>query len=330
MQQYVYSFGKTTDGDGKMKNTLGGKGAGLAEMALAGMPVPPGFTVITDVCNLYFENGKKVPAEVDKQMVAKLKVLENEIGQKLGDRKNPLLLSVRSGARVSMPGMMNTILNLGLNDETTAGLAAKTGNGRFAYDCYRRFIQMFGEVAFHIDMEKFDHIFDEQKKKARTKLDTDLSEADLKQVVENYKKLFKKEIGREFPQDPMEQLTRSRDAVFESFFTPKAIYYRKMNKLPDDMGTAVNIQAMVFGNMGDTSGTGVGFTRNPATGEHTFYGEFLMNAQGEDVVAGIRTPQPIAQLHEIMPHAYDELVEITTRLEKYYRDMQDFEFTVQE
>ncbi len=330
MQQYVYSFGKTTDGDGKMKNTLGGKGAGLAEMALAGMPVPPGFTVITDVCNLYFENGKKVPAEVDKQTVAKLKVLESEIGQKLGDKKNPLLLSVRSGARVSMPGMMNTILNLGLNDETTAGLAAKTGNGRFAYDCYRRFIQMFGEVAFHIDMEKFDHIFDEQKKKARTKLDTDLSEADLKQVVENYKKLFKKEIGREFPQDPMEQLTRSRDAVFESFFTPKAIYYRKMNKLPDDMGTAVNIQAMVFGNMGDTSGTGVGFTRNPATGEHTFYGEFLMNAQGEDVVAGIRTPQPIAQLHEIMPHAYDELVEITTRLEKYYRDMQDFEFTVQE
>lgn len=330
MKQYVYSFGKTTDGDGKMKNTLGGKGAGLAEMALAGMPVPPGFTVVTEVCNLYFENGKKVPADVDKQMVAKLKVLENEIGQKLGDKKNPLLLSVRSGARVSMPGMMNTILNLGLNDETTEGLAEKTGNGRFAYDCYRRFIQMFGEVAFHIDMEKFDHIFDEQKKRARAKLDTDLGEADLKQVVENYKKLFKKEIGREFPQDPMEQLTRSRDAVFESFFTPKAIYYRKMNKLPDDMGTAVNIQAMVFGNMGDTSGTGVGFTRNPATGEHKFYGEFLMNAQGEDVVAGIRTPQPIAQLHEIMPQAYDELVDITTRLEKYYRDMQDFEFTVQE
>ena len=330
MKQYVYSFGKTTDGDGKMKDTLGGKGAGLAEMALAGMPVPPGFTVVTEVCNLYFDNNKKVPAEVDKQMVAKLKVLENEIGQKLGDKKNPLLLSVRSGARVSMPGMMNTILNLGLNDETTAGLAEKTGNGRFAYDCYRRFIQMFGEVAFHISMEKFDHIFDEQKKKAKTKFDTDLTEADLKQVVENYKKLFKKEIGREFPQDPMEQLTRSRDAVFGSFFTPKAIYYRKMNKLPDDMGTAVNIQAMVFGNMGDTSGTGVGFTRNPATGEHKFYGEFLMNAQGEDVVAGIRTPQPIAQLHEIMPHAYDELVEITTRLEKYYRDMQDFEFTVQE
>ncbi|MDZ7638504.1 MAG: PEP/pyruvate-binding domain-containing protein [Bryobacterales bacterium] len=232
--------------------------------------------------------------------------------------------------KFSMPGMMNTILNLGLNDETTAGLAAKTGNGRFAYDCYRRFIQMFGEVAFHIDMEKFDHIFDEQKKKAKTKLDTDLTEADLKQVVENYKKLFKKEIGREFPQDPMEQLTRSRDAVFESFFTPKAIYYRKMNKLPDDMGTAVNIQAMVFGNMGDTSGTGVGFTRNPATGENKFYGEFLINAQGEDVVAGIRTPQPIAQLREILPQAYDELVEITTRLEKYYRDMQDFEFTVQE
>jgi pyruvate,orthophosphate dikinase len=330
MKQYVYSFGKTTDGDGKMKNTLGGKGAGLAEMALAGMPVPPGFTVVTEVCNLYFQNDKKVPAEVDKQMVQKLKVLENEIGQKLGDPKNPLLLSVRSGARVSMPGMMNTILNLGLNDVTTEGLAAKTGNGRFAYDCYRRFIQMFGEVAFHIDMEKFDHIFDVQKKKAKAKLDTDLTEADLKMVVENYKKLFKKEIGRDFPQDPMEQLTRSRDAVFESFFTPKAIYYRKMNKLPDDMGTAVNIQAMVFGNMGDTSGTGVGFTRNPATGEHSFYGEFLINAQGEDVVAGIRTPQPIAQLREVMPQAYDELVEITTRLEKHYKDMQDFEFTVQE
>jgi pyruvate,orthophosphate dikinase len=330
MKQYVYSFGKTTDGNGKMKDVLGGKGAGLAEMALAGMPVPPGFTVVTEVCNLYFQNDKKVPAEVDKQMKEKLKVLENEIGQKLGDKKNPLLLSVRSGARVSMPGMMNTILNLGLNDETTAGLAEKTGNGRFAYDCYRRFIQMFGEVAFHIDMAKFDHIFDEQKRKAKVKLDTGLSEEDLKKIVVEYKKLFKKEIGREFPQDPMEQLIRSRDAVFESFFVPKAVYYRKMNRLPDDMGTAVNVQAMVFGNMGDTSGTGVGFTRNPATGEKVFYGEFLINAQGEDVVAGIRTPQPIAQLKEVMPQAYDELVEITTNLEKYYRDMQDFEFTVQE
>ncbi|MCU0227885.1 MAG: pyruvate, phosphate dikinase [Bryobacterales bacterium] len=330
MKQYVYSFGKTTDGNGKMKDVLGGKGAGLAEMALAGMPVPPGFTVVTEVCNLYFANDKKVPAEVEKQMKEKLKVLENEIGQKLGDPKNPLLLSVRSGARVSMPGMMNTILNLGLNDETTEGLAAKTGNPRFAYDCYRRFIQMFGEVAFHIDMEKFDHIFDAQKKKAKVKLDTGLSADDLKVIVGEYKKLFKKETGRDFPQDPMEQLTRSRDAVFESFFTPKAIYYRKMNKLPDDMGTATNIQAMVFGNMGDTSGTGVGFTRDPATGEKVFYGEFLINAQGEDVVAGIRTPQPIAQLHEVLPQAYDELVEITTTLEKHYRDMQDFEFTVQE
>lgn len=330
MKQFVYSFGKTTDGNGKMKDVLGGKGAGLAEMALAGMPVPPGFTVVTEVCNLYFDNDKKVPAEVDKQMLAKLKVLENEIGQKLGDKKNPLLLSVRSGARVSMPGMMNTILNLGLNDVTTAGLAEKTGNGRFAYDCYRRFIQMFGEVAFHVDMEKFDHIFDEQKKKAKTKLDTDLTEDHLKQIVADYKKLFKKETGQEFPQDPLEQLSRSRDAVFESFFTPKAKYYRKMNKLPDGMGTAVNIQAMVFGNMGDTSGTGVGFTRNPATGENKFYGEFLINAQGEDVVAGIRTPQPIAQMHEVLPEAYAELVEITTRLEKHYRDMQDFEFTVQE
>lgn len=330
MKQFVYSFGKTTDGNGKMKDVLGGKGAGLAEMALAGMPVPPGFTVVTEVCNLYFQNDKKVPAEVDEQMAKKLQTLEKEIGQKLGDKKNPLLLSVRSGARVSMPGMMNTILNLGLNDETTEGLAEKTGNARFAYDCYRRFIQMFGEVAFHIDMEKFDHIFDEQKKKSKVKLDTQLSEADLKKIVEDYKKLFKKEIGSDFPQDPMVQLARSRDAVFESFFTPKAIYYRKMNKLPDDMGTAVNIQAMVFGNMGDTSGTGVGFTRNPATGEHAFYGEFLINAQGEDVVAGIRTPQPIAQLKEVMPAAYDELVEITTRLEKHYKDMQDFEFTVQE
>lgn len=330
MKQYVYSFGKTTDGNGKMKDVLGGKGAGLAEMAIAGMPVPPGFTVVTEVCNLYFVNDKKVPAEVEKQMKEKLKVLENEIGQKLGDKKNPLLLSVRSGARVSMPGMMNTILNLGLNDETTEGLAAKSGNPRFAYDCYRRFIQMFGEVAFHVPMEKFDHIFDSQKKKVKAKLDTALTADDLKVICTEYKKLFKKETGKEFPQDPMEQLVRSRDAVFESFFTPKAIYYRKMNKLPDDMGTATNIQAMVFGNMGDTSGTGVGFTRNPATGEKVFYGEFLINAQGEDVVAGIRTPQPIAQLHEVLPHAYDELVEITTTLEKYYRDMQDFEFTVQE
>ena len=331
MNKYVYSFGGgTADGDGKMRDVLGGKGSGLAEMSKAGVPVPPGFTISTEVCNLFFENANKVPKDVDTQIHEALQKLEGEMGKKLGGVDDPLLLSVRSGAKFSMPGMMNTILNLGLNDKTTEGLAKKTGNARFAYDCYRRFIQMFGEVALHIDMEKFDHIFDARKAKIRAKLDTDLSADDLKLIIGEYKKLVKKETGKDFPQDALQQLMMSRDAVFHSWNTPKAIYYRRMEKIPDSIGTAANVQAMVFGNMGDNSGTGVGFTRNPSTGESVFYGEFLVNAQGEDVVAGIRTPQPIAELEQVMPEAYNQLREITSSLEKHYRDVQDFEFTIEE
>ena len=271
MKKLVYSFGGgTADGDGKMKDILGGKGAGLAEMSRAGVPVPPGFTISTEVCTLFFDNGNKVPQEVDDQIHKALAKLEKQAGKKLGGVDDPLLLSVRSGAKFSMPGMMNTILNLGLNDQTTEVLAKKTGNPRFAYDCYRRFIQMFGEVALHVDMAKFDHIFDSRKHKIKAKLDTDLNAEDLKVIIEDYKKLVKKEAGRDFPQDAVEQLLLSRDAVFGSWNTPKAIYYRRMEKIPDSIGTAANVQAMVFGNMGDTSGTGVGFTRNPSTGEHKF------------------------------------------------------------
>ena len=331
MSKYVYSFGGgTADGDGRMKDTLGGKGAGLAEMSKAGVPVPPGFTISTEVCNIFFQNGKKVTPEIDQQMFAALSKLESEIGKRLGDAENPLLVSVRSGAKFSMPGMMNTILNLGLNDKTVEGLARRSGNPRFAYDSYRRFIQMFGEVALNIDMEKFDHIFDSRKHKAKVKLDTDLSAADLKAIIDDYKKLVQKETKKPFPQDAREQLTMSRDAVFQSWWNPKAEYYRKMEKIPDDIGTAASVQAMVFGNTGDNSATGVGFTRDPATGEKLFYGEFLVNAQGEDVVAGIRTPQPISELEKIMPAAYAQLREITANLEKHYRDMQDFEFTIEE
>ncbi|HZS54566.1 MAG TPA: pyruvate, phosphate dikinase [Bryobacteraceae bacterium] len=331
MNKYVYSFGGgTADGDGKMRDVLGGKGAGLAEMSKAGVPVPPGFTISTEVCNLFFDNDHKVPLEVDEQIHQALAKLEDQMGKKLGGVDDPLLLSVRSGAKFSMPGMMNTILNLGLNDKTTEGLAKKTGNARFAYDCYRRFIQMFGEVALHIDMAKFDHIFDSRKAKVKAKLDTDLTADDLKSIIADYKKLVKKETKRDFPQDAREQLMLARDAVFNSWNTPKAIYYRRMEKIPDSIGTAANVQAMVFGNMGDHSGTGVGFTRNPSTGEKIFYGEFLVNAQGEDVVAGIRTPQPMAELEQVMPEAYTQLREITTNLEKHYRDVQDFEFTIEE
>ena len=331
MKNYVYSFGGgTADGDGKMKEVLGGKGAGLAEMCRAGVPVPPGFTISTEVCNIFFEKGNRVPDEINQQVLAALAKLEGQIGKKLGDPKNPLLVSVRSGARFSMPGMMNTILNLGLNDATTEGLAALTGNPRFAYDSYRRFIQMFGEVALDIDMEKFDHIFDARKHKAKVKLDTDLTAADLKAIIEDYKKLVQKETKKPFPQDAHVQLAMSRDAVFRSWWNPKASYYRKMEKIPDEIGTAANVQAMVFGNLGDTSATGVGFTRDPATGEKIFYGEFLVNAQGEDVVAGIRTPQPIHDLEKIMPAAYQQLRTITDSLEKHYRDMQDFEFTIED
>ena len=331
MKKYVYSFGGgTADGDGKMKDILGGKGAGLAEMCRAGVPCPPGFTISTEVCTIYFENKNSVPEEVENQVRDALVKLEAEMGQKLGDPENPLLLSVRSGAKFSMPGMMNTILNLGMNDRTVEGLAKKSGNPRFAYDCYRRFIQMFGEVAMHVDMEHFDHAFDARKAKKKVKLDTDLTADDLKAIIEDYKKIVKKHAKRDFPQDAHEQLKMARNAVFGSWWNPKANYYRKMEKIPDEIGTAANVQAMVFGNMGDTSATGVGFTRDPGNGEKVFYGEFLVNAQGEDVVAGIRTPQPIADLEKVLPEAFRELKEITTSLENHYRDMQDFEFTIED
>ena len=331
MSKYVYAFGGgTADGDGKMKEILGGKGAGLAEMCKAGVPVPPGFTISTEVCNIYFENKKTVPAEIEAECEAALQKLEATIGQKLGGTEDPLLLSVRSGAKFSMPGMMNTILNLGMNDVTVEVVAKKTGNPRFAYDCYRRFIQMFGEVAFNIEMKHFNHIFDAQKKKAKTKIDTDLTAEDLKAVISEYKKLVKAETKKPFPQDPREQLKLARNAVFQSWWNDKAAYYRKMENIPDNIGTAANVQAMVFGNMGDTSATGVGFTRDPGSGEKVFYGEFLFNAQGEDVVAGIRTPIPIADMEKEMPEVYADLRRITDSLEQHYRDMQDFEFTVQE
>jgi pyruvate,orthophosphate dikinase len=322
--------GGTADGDGTMKDLLGGKGSGLAEMSRAGVPVPPGFTIVTDVCNVFFDNDKKVPAEVDQQIWEALEKLEGLAGKKLGDASDPLLLSVRSGAKFSMPGMMNTILNLGLNDETVEGLVAKTGNPRFAYDCYRRFIQMFGEVALGIDMALFDEAFDARKHKIKAKLDTDLSADDLKAIIGEYKKIVEKATRKPFPQDTREQLLLARNAVFMSWWAPKASYYRKMEKISDRLGTACNIQTMVFGNMGDTSCTGVGFTRDPGSGEKVFYGEFLVNAQGEDVVAGIRTPQPISELEVWNSGVYTQLREITANLEKHYKDMQDFEFTVQE
>ena len=331
MKKFVYAFGGgTADGDGKMKDTLGGKGAGLAEMSRAGVPVPPGFTISTEVCNIYFDNNKAIPAAIETEAKAALGGLEKKMGQKLGGMENPLLVSVRSGAKFSMPGMMDTILNLGLNDQTVEALVAKSGNARFAYDCYRRFIQMFGNVVLEIGKDEFEHIFDARKKKVKAKLDTDLTDADLKAVIADYKKLVQKKTGVAFPQDANQQLVMARDAVFRSWWNPRASYYRKMNKIADSLGTAVNVQAMVFGNMGDTSATGVGFTRNPATGEKVFYGEFLLNAQGEDVVAGIRTPRPISELKSVMPDVYQQLRDITNSLEQHYRDIQDFEFTIQE
>jgi len=331
MPKYVYAFGGgTADGDGTMKDILGGKGAGLAEMSRAGVPVPPGFTISTQVCNIFFERGGELPPEIEEEIQQHLRQLEERMGQKLGDPENPLLVSVRSGAKFSMPGMMDTILNLGLNDETVKGLEAKTNNPRFAYDCYRRFIQMFGNVVLGIPKEEFEKIFEARKKKVKARYDTDLTAEDLKAIIAEYKKLVEKKTGKPFPQDAHEQLRMARNAVFRSWFNPRAQHYRRMNKIPDDLGTAVNVQAMVFGNMGETSGTGVGFTRNPATGEKEFYGEFLPNAQGEDVVAGIRTPRPIKELETLMPDVYNQLREITAMLERHYRDMQDFEFTIQE
>jgi pyruvate,orthophosphate dikinase len=331
MEKYVYFFGDgKADGNGAMKDVLGGKGAGLAEMTNAGLPVPPGFTIATSACRLYFQNGNKTPDFILQKKDEALAKLQSLLGQKLGDKQNPLLVSVRSGAKFSMPGMMDTVLNLGMNDEVVEVFAGKTHNPRFAYDSYRRFIQMFGNVVMEIPKQKFEHVFDGQKKKKKVKLDTELTAEDLKQVIADYKKVVRKEAGKDFPQDPQVQLNMAIEAVFRSWYNPRAQTYRRLNKISDDLGTAVNVQTMVFGNLGDTSGTGVGFTRNPATGAKEFYGEFLMNAQGEDVVAGVRTPVPIKELEKIMPDVYSQLREFTTRLEQHYKDVQDFEFTIQD
>ena len=328
--KYVYSFGGgKADGHGKMKDVLGGKGAGLAEMTNAGLPVPPGFTIQTEACREYMRHGD-VSKEVNQQMDEALRKLEDLQGQKLGQGDNPLLVSVRSGAKFSMPGMMDTILNLGLNDKSVESLAKRTNNPRFAYDSYRRLIQMFSSVVLEIPKSEFEEVFDAKKKQRKAKLDTELDAKALKEVIEEYKKVVKKHAKRDFPQDAHDQLVMSRDAVFRSWQNDRAKHYRRINNIDDMLGTAVNVQAMVYGNLGDTSGTGVGFTRNPAIGTKEFYGEFLMNAQGEDVVAGIRTPVHISELHKIMPHVYDQLRDITNRLEKHYRDMQDFEFTIQD
>ena len=330
-KKFVYFFGNgKADGNRTMKDTLGGKGAGLAEMTNAGLPVPAGFTISTDACNLYYANNSKLPANIETEMVAQLRKLEKAAGAELGSKKKPLLVSVRSGAKFSMPGMMDTILNLGLNDETVEGLKAWTGNGRFAYDSYRRFIQMFGSVVLEIPKPEFEHQFEATKRKHQARLDTDLDEAALREVVAAYKKVVKDRTRKEFPQDPMEQLRGARNAVFRSWNNARAKEYRRIYDIPDNIGTAVNVQMMVFGNTGDRSGTGVGFTRNPATGTKEFFGEFLINAQGEDVVAGIRTPQPIAELERVMPRAYKQLRDITSRLERNYKDIQDFEFTIQD
>jgi len=328
--QYVFFFGGgKADGNKDMKDLLGGKGSGLAEMTNAGVPVPPGFTISTQACNAYYEKGG-LPPEVDQQMDAALARLEGLIGKKLGDASDPLLVSVRSGAKFSMPGMMDTILNLGMNDQSVEGVKTKTGNGRFAKDSYRRFIQMFGNVVLEIDKDEFEHELAAVKKKHGARADVDLDEGALDEVIVRYKAVVQKETNRPFPQAPREQLVGARDAVFKSWMNPRAITYRKLNDIPHNLGTAVNVQTMVFGNMGDTSATGVGFTRNPSTGAKEFYGEFLQNAQGEDVVAGIRTPHPIKDLETLMPEAYRQLREITTRLERHYKDVQDFEFTIQE
>jgi len=328
--KYVYSFGdNSAEGNGKMKDVLGGKGAGLAEMTNAKLPVPPGFTIQTEACREYMRNGG-VSKEVNRQMDEALDKLEKLQGQKLGGADNPMLVSVRSGAKFSMPGMMDTILNLGLNDKSTAGLAKLTNNPRFAYDSYRRLIQMFGSVVLDIPKHAFEEVFDGKKKQRKVKLDTELDAKALQEVIAEYKKVVLKHTKQDFPQNPHDQLVMSRDAVFRSWMNPRAKTYRRINNIDDMLGTAVNVQAMVFGNLGDTSGTGVGFTRNPATGVNEFYGEFLMNAQGEDVVSGIRTPHHISELEKIQPDAFNQLRDITTRLENHYRDMQDFEFTIQD
>ncbi|MBI5229123.1 pyruvate, phosphate dikinase [Candidatus Micrarchaeota archaeon] len=326
MKKYVYSF---EEGNKDMKSLLGGKGANLAEMTGIGLPVPQGFTITTEACTFYYQHNKNPPAEFDAQVKEKLQELEKKTGKKFGDPENSLLVSVRSGARASMPGMMDTILNLGLNDETLKGIVKKTGNESFAYNAFRRFIQMFGGVVLGVEKAKFEELLEEVKHSRKVKLDTELDADGWNEVVSKYKELVEKETGKPFPSDPTVQLKMAINAVFSSWNNPRAITYRKLNKIPDDWGTAVNVQAMVFGNMGNDSGTGVAFTRNPSTGEKKLYGEYLMNAQGEDVVAGIRTPQPIAQLEKENPRVYAEFKKIAELLERHYKDMQDMEFTIE-
>jgi pyruvate, orthophosphate dikinase len=345
-KKYVYFFAANkAEGKAQMKALLGGKGANLAEMCNLGIPVPPGFTISTDVCTAYYENKRKYPAGLDEEVVLNLNKVEEEMGKKFGDAKDPLLFSVRSGARASMPGMMDTVLNLGLNDNIVEGLAKLTKNPRFAWDSYRRFVQMYGDVVMDLkpvekdDVDPFEEIIERKKSEKGIELDTDLNTNDLKELVAEFKQAIKVRTGKNFPEDPMEQLWGAIGAVFGSWMNPRAITYRNLNDIPHDWGTAVNVQAMVYGNMGNDSATGVAFTRDPSTGENQFYGEYLVNAQGEDVVAGIRTPQPINKagrkskddvtLESLMPEDYKQLAEIRTKLEKHYKDMQDVEFTIE-
>ena len=328
MKKWVYKF---KEGNANMRNLLGGKGANLAEMTNLGMPIPQGFTVTTEACTDYYDNGKEISEEIREQIFKNIADLEELMGKKFGDTEDPLLVSVRSGARASMPGMMDTILNLGLNDVAVEGFAKKTGNPRFAYDSYRRFIQMYSDVVMEVPKSFFEKIIDEMKEEKGVHFDTDLTAEDLKVLAEKFKAVYKEAMnGEEFPQDPREQLMGAVKAVFRSWDNPRAIVYRRMNDIPGDWGTAVNVQCMVFGNKGETSGTGVAFTRNPSTGEKGIYGEYLINAQGEDVVAGVRTPQPISQLENDMPACYRQFMELAMKLENHYRDMQDMEFTIEE
>ena len=326
MAKWVYLF---REGNADMRNLLGGKGANLAEMTNLGLPIPQGFTVTTEACTDYYNNGKEISEEIRKQIFDALATLEQEQGKKFGDTENPLLVSVRSGARASMPGMMDTILNLGLTDISVEGFARKTGNPRFAYDSYRRFIQMFSDVVMEVPKSLFERVLDEIKESKGVHFDTELTADDLKEVIARFKKIYEDKMGAEFPQEPRIQLMEAVKAVFRSWDNERAIVYRRMNDIPGDWGTAVNVQAMVFGNMGNTSGTGVAFTRNPSTGAKGIYGEYLINAQGEDVVAGIRTPQPITRLEQDLPECYKQFIEIANKLEQHYRDMQDMEFTIE-
>ncbi len=325
--KYVYLF---SEGNGHMRELLGGKGANLAEMTNLGMPVPQGFTITTEACTQYYKDDRQINSEIEAEIMQYVEKLEEMTGKKFGDLYNPLLVSVRSGARASMPGMMDTILNLGLNDEVVVAFAKKTNNPRFAYDSYRRFIQMYSDVVMEVGKKYFEQLIDEMKEARGVTLDTELTAGDLKELAEKFKAEYKEKLGEEFPQDPKVQLMGAIKAVFRSWDNPRAIYYRRMNDIPSDWGTAVNVQSMVFGNTGDTSGTGVAFTRNPATGEKKLFGEFLMNAQGEDVVAGVRTPQTIDQLAQVMPEAYKQFTDICAKLEYHYRDMQDMEFTIED